>query len=381
MLCCSPDEERDSRGMRALRDWLPGLTRDMQLDLAGAINMDVSSDQGDGSEGRAVYAGTIGKLMPFALVVGQSSHASYPYEGVSAQLVGAEILRSIEANPELCDQDGTAVSPPPICIEARDLRQVYEVTTPERTWLAFNWLYHSLSPDELFDRFRAEVQAASQKVIERSAANARAYAEKAGAAAGPQPAAVRVMTYSQVSAVAAASMGPGFEEALQAKSAQLQAVDNPLTVSRELTDWLVTKAGLTGPLAVIGFASLHYPATRLDPAHPLDAALQKAIVETVEPLDGDPSRRLKWRPYFEGISDMSFFGQPGSNVPGIVAENTPPHWLIDQPAADALQCPMVNIGPWGREFHQKLERVYKPYAFDQFPRILAGICDRMLCGE
>ena len=378
MLCCSPDEERDSRGMRALRDWLPDLTRNMQLDLVGAINMDVSSDQGDGSEGRAVYAGTIGKLMPFALVVGQSSHASYPYEGVSAQLVGAEILRSIEANPELCDEDTAAVSPPPICIEARDLRQVYEVTTPERTWLAFNWLYHSLSPEDLFARFRAEVQGAARKVIERSAANARAYAEKAGAAAGPQPAALRVMTYSQVKAAAAASMGAGFQEALQSKEAQLQAIDNPLTVSRELTDWLVTKAGLAGPLAVIGFASLHYPATRLNPAHPLDAALHQAIIETLKSREDDPSRRVKWRPFFEGISDMSFFGQPGSSPSGIVAENTPPQWLIDQPAADALRCPMVNIGPWGREFHQKLERVHMPYAFEEFPRILAGICDRML---
>ncbi|WP_459355896.1 M20/M25/M40 family metallo-hydrolase [Roseibium sp. M-1] len=378
MLCCSPDEERDSRGMRALRNWLPELTRDMQLDLAGAINMDVSSDQGDGSEGRAVFAGTIGKLMPFALVVGQSSHASYPYEGVSAQLVGAEILRSIEANPELCDQDDAAVSPPPICIEARDLRQVYEVTTPERTWLAFNWLYHSLTPEDLFARFRARVEAASQAVIERSAANARAFAEKSGMPATPDPAALRVITYAELRAVAAARIGDGFGEALRTKEAELKAVDNPLTVSRELTDWLVTRAGLSGPLAVVGFASLHYPATRLDPGHPHDAALQRAITETLASRDGDLSRRVKWRPYFEGISDMSFFGQPRSETAGTVAENTPAPWLIDQPVDDALRCPMVNIGPWGREFHQKLERVHMPYAFDELPKILAGICDRML---
>jgi arginine utilization protein RocB len=378
MLCFSLDEERDSRGMRALRDWLPVLTGDMQLDLVGAINMDVTSDQGDGREGRAVYTGTIGKLMPFAFVVGQSSHASYPYEGVSAQLVGAEILRAMEANPELCDQDETAVSPPPICIEARDLRHSYEVTTPERTWLAFNWLYHSLTPEDLFDRFRAEVEAASRKAVARIAGNARAYAERSGMPAGPEPAAMRVLKYSDVKAAAANRMGPGFGEALKARWEELQLVDNPLTVSRELTDWLVTQAGLSGPLVVIGFASLHYPATQLDLSHRSDAALHEAIAETLKSREADTARCLKWRPYFEGISDMSFFGKPGPVAHRIVSENTPPDWLIDRPADNVLRCPIVNIGPWGREFHQRLERVHVPYAFDEFPKILAEICDRIL---
>ncbi len=98
MLVATPDEERESRGMRSLRDALPGLVRDFDIEIAGGINLDVTSDQGDGSEGRAVYAGTIGKLLPFALVIGCSSHASYPFEGVSAQAMAAGILARLEGN-------------------------------------------------------------------------------------------------------------------------------------------------------------------------------------------------------------------------------------------------------------------------------------------
>ncbi|MES0880619.1 M20/M25/M40 family metallo-hydrolase [Roseibium sp. SCP14] len=378
VLCCSPDEERDSRGMRALRDWLPQLMDDLQLDPVGAINMDVTSDQGDGSEGRAAYAGTIGKLMPFALVIGQSSHASYPYEGVSAQLIAAEVVRRIEANAELSDHTPEAISPPPICLEARDLRDVYEVTTPERTWLAFNWLYHSWTPEELFKRFRTEVKSAAEEAVARISENARSYAEKSGGTDWPGAAGVRILTYAEVKQEAARQMGNEFQSVLEAKQSELQSVDNPLSASRELTNWLVAQARVSGPVVIVGFASLHYPATRLDLEHAHDAALHSAITETLSGYEAEPSRRVKWRPYFEGISDMSFFGQPSKDTSSVVSDNTPPAWLVDRPNENALRCPMVNIGPWGREFHQRLERVYKPYAFDELPRIIAEIGDRFL---
>lgn len=378
VLCCCPDEERDSRGMRALRDSLPELMADMGLEPAGAINMDVTSDQGEGSEGRAVFAGTIGKLMPFALVVGRSSHASYPYEGVSAQMIAAGIIQRIEANPDLCDRGGDAVSPPPICLEARDLRDVYEVTTPERTWLAFNWLYHSRDPEALFASFVEQVKAAAQAGVARLADNARRFYELSGSAAGPEPAEMRVLSYAELKAEAARHLGDRFQDAWIAKQAALEGVDNPMTVSRELVIWLVDRARLSGPMIATGFASLHYPATRLDRNHPHDAALEAAISAVMATRQHDPSRRLIWRPYFEGISDMSFFGSMEGRSSELVAGNTPPDWLIDRPNPQSLRCPMVNIGPWGREFHQRLERVYAPYAFDELPRILAEISDRFL---
>lgn len=145
VLAITPDEERESRGMRSLRDALPALAAEMGLRIVAGLNLDVTSDQGNGREGRSVYAGTIGKLLPFALVLGRSAHASYPFEGVSAQAIAAAILGRIEGNADLADRDGREVSPPPICLEARDLRDGYEVTTPERFWLAFNWLYHARS--------------------------------------------------------------------------------------------------------------------------------------------------------------------------------------------------------------------------------------------
>lgn len=103
ILFATPDEERGSRGMRSLRDALPELAERWGLDIVAGINLDATSDQGDGAEGRAIYRGTIGKQLPFAFVVGQPSHASYPFEGVSAHLIASEIMRAVEANAALCD--------------------------------------------------------------------------------------------------------------------------------------------------------------------------------------------------------------------------------------------------------------------------------------
>lgn len=371
ILVVTPDEERESRGMRALRRDLPRLTRG--LHVVGAVNMDVTSDQGDGAQGRAVYEGTIGKLLPFAYVIGQPAHAAYPFEGISAALIGAEILRAIEGNPALADMQGD-IAPPPICLEARDTRSAYEVTTPERFWLSFNWLYQSGDAQTRLHQFRTQIDAALARATAYFAQNARGFDALSGKTS-PQMAPARTLTLAELRARALSD--PAKAQSFAAFEASLQ-IDNPLTLSQRLTDWLVTAADLRGPSVVIGFAGLHYPPSRLDPSRPDDARLRRAIDQTMAEYADDPTKCLTLRPYFQGISDMSFLGQPARNGDAVVAQNTPAARLVDQPAPDALSFPSVNIGPWGREFHQKLERVHAPYAFEVLPRILRSVVQRAL---
>jgi arginine utilization protein RocB len=51
---------------------------------------------------------------------------------------------------------------------------------------------------------------------------------------------------------------------------------------------------------------------------------------------------------------------------------------VDRAPADALSFPCVNIGPWGREYHQKLERVHAPYAFDVLPDLVHAVARAIL---
>ena len=43
-------------------------------------------------------------------------------------------------------------------------------------------------------------------------------------------------------------------------------------------------------------------------------------------------------------------------------------WPIGAAAASALA--VINIGPWGRDYHQRTERVHEPYSFGVVPELL-----------
>jgi arginine utilization protein RocB len=190
------------------------------------------------------------------------------------------------------------------------------------------------------------------------------------------------MTLSDLRATAAARGPAGTLAAIAALEDDLAGLDNPLELSRRLTEALADAARVTGPTVIVGFAGLHYPPSRLDPARPKDAALRAAIETARAALAGEPGAATTWRPHFQGISDMSFLGLATQLTDdALVRENTPAARLIDRAPEAALAFPVVNIGPWGREFHQRLERVHAPYAFDVLPRLLARTIDALLSGN
>lgn len=376
LFVATPDEERNSRGMRSFRNQLPALMREWDLEIAGAINLDSTSDQGDGSDGRAIYRGTIGKLLPFAYVVGQPSHASYPFEGVSAHLIAAEIVRRLEANPALCDTGDGEVSPPPICLEGRDFRAGYDVTTPDAVWLAFNWLFHAMGSERLFARFTGILQEA----MEWATASLSAHAESFAALTGTEKASIDdgfVLPFSELKARVFAAGGANAEARFAARAEALSGNSNPLAISRELTEHLLAEARLSGPLVIAGFAGLHYPPTRLDETTTSGADFAQAV----EAARAEMHVAIRYRPIFTGISDMSFLGhRPDAAAVEVVAANTAHPAMVDRPPADTLAFPTVNIGPWGREYHQRLERAHAPYAFRDLPLFLERICRKVFPG-
>jgi arginine utilization protein RocB len=378
ILIATPDEERGSRGMRSLRDGLPAIAAAFGLDIEAGINLDATSDQGDGAEGRAIYRGTIGKALPFALVVGQSSHASYPFEGISAQLIAAAMATAIEGNPALCDTSDGETSPPPICLECKDLRGGYEVTTPERVWIAFNWLSHGLTAPKLLQLFTETVGQAMGEAIARFDRHAADYAAMLNAPPSIPVAAGEIITVEALRARMRHSGGEAALARIAALEAGMADCDDPLALTRAVVDAMVTEAGITGPAVIIGFSSLLYPATHLV-SDRRSRAFGDAIEEARLAFEASGGAAVKYRRYFTGISDMSFFGhRPDATEIALVAANTPATALIDEVGPDALAFPVVNIGPWGREYHQRLERVHMPYAFDGLPRLLREIASRFL---
>lgn len=136
---------------------------------------------------------------------------------------------------------------------------------------------------------------------------------------------------------------------------------------------------MEGPCAVVGIASLYYPATHLGDG---DAAFREAIDREVTRMSAETGDPIYTRGYFEGVSDMSFIGcEDSPENAKIVMDNTP-IWnsglFFDYELAAKRRIPIVNIGPWGRDYHQRAERAHIPYSFGVVPELVFRIVQRVL---
>ncbi|MBW6425208.1 M20/M25/M40 family metallo-hydrolase [Rhizobium sp. XQZ8] len=365
LFVATPDEENGSRGIRSFRNALPDIARRFDLEIIGAINLDASSCEGDGKDGRAIYLGSIGKFLPFAFVVGRPTHAGYPFDGVSAHLIAAEIIRAIDTNSDLRDEAHGEFSPAPVCLEVKDLRDAYDVTTPDKVWLAFNWLTHRRSARDLLGDFRDQVQGALDAALHLQGLNSA----RAGASHF-FPGEARVLTYAELRELVRSCGRLGAEHRIAELEAVAAIDDSPLETTRHIVSAMIAEASIEGPVVIIGFGSLHYPLVHLE-HHDAGRDFYKAIRSIVPVIEERHQTTIRDRQIFAGISDMSFLGHRQDAAQArLVVENTPAGVYVDDARDTALRFPVVNIGPWGRDYHQKWERAHGPYTFEVLPELI-----------
>ncbi len=351
------DEEDRSHGARVASS----LLKELDLDVVGVINLDATSDTGDGSAGQALYLGSVGKLLVSALVIGVDTHAGYALDGINANFLVSALNMAFEGNPHLTDQSLGEIGTPPTSLKQTDQKLQYDVTTPARAWLCMNVLTHGLSAKEVLERFTREARTAIDNALQAL----RTRAEALGAKSAAHGAAPLVLTYQEL--LERCQKQAGFLHRLEQFCNQLEPRLDLPSQSQQVLNWLWDQSGLLGPAVVLGFASLHYPSTFLPREHSFVRSIQKSLEKTQETLGVTVTERS----FFRGISDMSWFGQANTEDIEFVNKNTaaPLARIETMPA----QLPVVNLGPWGRDYHQWLERVYMPYAFEHLPNILEQI--------
>jgi arginine utilization protein RocB len=379
-----PDEEIASHGARTAAGLLPALAQEWGLEFAAAINLDASVDSGDGSQGRMAYLGSVGKLLPSVYLVGRETHAGSPFNGVNATLLASELTRRIECNPAFSDRLGELFTVPPTCLKQADTKSHYDVTTPTTAWCYYNWLTLRQPIETILDRLAKTAQQALDAAMASLHASAERYAAAFG---GPVPALdwkPRVYRYTEVRAAALQRGGAAVRERLETLERDLSAdpsLDTP-TCCLRLTEAAWAESGLSGPAAVIGVAAIYYPPACLTSADgsssPRAAALERAIHTQIETFAAQ-GVSIRTAPYFPGISDLSFLGgQVPPEEMDALSANTPAWNGRAGFSPAALNLPAVNIGPWGRDYHHRLERIHAPYSFEILPALLWGLCSDLL---
>jgi arginine utilization protein RocB len=326
------DEEETSAGARVAAPMLRNLEKQLGIEIKLVINLDAISDQGDGSKGRVVTYGSIGKLLLTAFVHGKQAHAGYPQDGVNAAYVAAELLTEFELSPLLSERTGEELAAPPTALHAKDSKTGYNVTTPQQAWVYWNTMQHQRSAGEVFEIAMAH----ARRAVERAKAR----------------------TQQDIDLIRFAELRSTHAYFLPKQDTSLNFPEQ----SRLATRAIIESLGLAKPTVVMGFGSIPYSAVSLR-----DKSLRAAISKAVHPFG------LGSVNYFAGISDMSFFGQASSDL-SVVASNTP-IWGTSFTLAEPAGYPCINIGPWGRDYHHWLERLHAPYAFETLPKVLLAVID------
>jgi arginine utilization protein RocB len=314
-------------------------------------------------------------------VVGKESHACYPMDGINAAYLAAELVAEMEFAPELGEQSGAEFASAPTSLGMKDLKSVYNVTTPGRVWTFWNILTQR--------RTAAEVLRIAHEIAERAVARSRQrIEERAVRAPGGVPpngawSRLSVIGFAELHARAVAR-DSSFAQRFKARAAELARADDldfP-TRSQILTELAWEGAGIEDPAIVLGFASMPYPAVNWPISGSADR-LREVILDGLRLTSEQTGVDISTRYHLPVIVDMSFLGPVEVDDLTAVADATPIwgssiRWSMNEPTP---AIPMVNIGPWGRDYHHWLERVEEHYAFEVLPHLLANVTQGVLASR
>jgi arginine utilization protein RocB len=374
-----PDEEGSSVGMKTAKKILSAFASEHGLRLKALINLDAAVDQGDGAEAKAVFLGSVSKLLPFVLFVGKPAHAGAPFDGFNPVMAASVFAREAECNSE-CLNIRTIFPgeepPPPTILYYREMRSRYDVTMPADVFCALNVLTFEKSPAKVFENLKLLVQKALDSSISLLYERMSAFSRKQNEHVAMQKLSSEVLDLPEL-INRAEYVAPGILERLR-RIAEKNFPEDKVLQTAKIVHELLTYTQIEGPCAVVGLAPPYYAKAELNPER--DQAFLAYIKDEIAQFNRDHEESIKLRPYFPGISDMSFLA-PSVDQQSI--EYIKQRSAVDQPDLDGylrdpLEIPVINIGPWGREYHQSGERVNRHYAFNILPDLVFQICQGLL---
>ena len=361
LLTTVPDEEVNSAGMRIavselvrLRD-LYGLTYKMFL------NGEPSFAQGPGDRTEYIYTGTIGKIMPAALFYGKETHVGEPMSGITANYIASFLTQLMEWNDTFSETDFDEHVPLPVSLQQKDLKTQYSTQTPYRAVALYNVFLFKRTAAKVMDLFEKVTKEAMTACNE--AYNVIKEREKVDGVGE-----VSVLRYEDLVTYAVEKLG--IDEVKRLKNGILQ---NPESDDRELSfeivDSLMLQCQELAPATVILFAPPYYPA--------VNSTHDPLIIKSVELVKEEALKfdlELEQTHYFNGICDLSYVNYDDDSDGWTAFEHNTPVWgetySIPFSEMAELRAPVFNVGPFGKDAHQRTERLRIDSAFVEMPQIL-----------
>lgn len=378
LLLACPDEETESVGVLSAVTNLLKLREKEKLNYIGVINTDYTAARDENENIRFIYSGTVGKLLPSFYILGVRTHVGEVFRGIDASHVAAELVSEINLNPEWMDrwngtlgnENLTEVAVPPVALHMRDLKPSYNVETAGDAFVYVNWLTLQMTPQNAMQMMKKVSEQALSSVTKRIEESYTQFEKLGGQSQTPPEWNGLVISYDELvekASLSVADLNAWIKNKVNEFSSQTKD-------SRALSSWLIAEltqlAKLNGPVIVTFFSPPYYPSVL-----PQENELTQAVASAISKFDAE----IQFRAFYPYISDLSYLRLDNNDglaslkkfMPLFDLENK--IYSLDSnklTEIKALNCPVINIGPFGRDAHGLYERVYMPYSFETAPQII-----------
>lgn len=384
LLLTCPDEETESVGVLSAVTNLLHLREKEKLNYIGLINTDYTAARDENENTRFIYSGTVGKLLPSFYIVGVRTHVGEIFRGIDASQIAAELVHEINLNPtwmdtwtgQLGNETITEIAVPPVALHMRDLKPSYNVETAGDAFVYINWLTLQINPLQAMKMMKDVSEQVLGQVVKRVEESYTEFTRLGGQSQTPPEWNGQVISYDELCKIAQEQLGDKkLSEWLEEKANELSSLAKD---SRALSSLLVAEltnvAKINSPAIITFFSPPYYPSVL-----PQENELSEAVASVIKEFDDE----IQFRAFFPYISDLSYIRldhadsakslkqyMPLLNLKlknGVNIYSLDSHILNE---IKELNCPVINIGPFGKDAHGLYERVYMPYSFETVPQII-----------
>jgi len=363
LLLSVPDEENNSAGMLAAVELLSRLKEEKELEYVCCIVSEPHFPKYPGDEGKYIYTGTVGKLLPVFYCVGKETHSGDPFSGLNPNLLTAKIIEEIELNPHLSDTAGSFRVPAPVCLKQSDTKNAYSVSTPAAAYAYFNFMTVVSSPREVLNKLKSIGEKAFAEVlqsIEHKALKLQALTGSKPVLPSIKP---MVITFRELYEMCLKTSGKEFDEHMK-DFINYSSVNDLRELSVNIASEVHKFCPYKDPMIVLFFAPPYYPHSGTKRGNGKINEIAEKIIEKSKVEYGE---HILAEPFFPGLSDMSYLGLPDNLDIENLKANLPlwgERYSIPLDTIANLNIPFINIGPLGKDAHKYTERLCISYSFD-----------------
>ncbi len=368
------DEEANSKGMLAAVPALVALGKEEALNYLALLDTDYMTSEYPGDANKYVYVGTVGKLMPSFYVVGKETHVGEAYKGLDANQLAAEIVRLVNLNPAYCDVVEGEVTLPPVTLKMRDLKTEYSVQTCRTANVYFNYATHSSTPSEVLQKMKAAGLTAFESVLTELNDHYKTYCTLAKRPYQRLPFAPRSLSFRELFDRVSyeqtdGTFLTGYEKLLHELKGRQDIDDRDKSLA--LVEYVHNHWSDRDPVIIVYLTPPYYPHIYVTDQTEKGKRLLDAVTQVVAETDAGYS--LVFKKFFPYISDLSYGGAPkDEQVIADLKGNMPGFGVTyDLPVAEmqALDLPVLDIGPFGKDAHKFTERIETQYSFEVAPKM------------